>query len=79
MQSDSNPMHLHGHDMFVLAQGHGNYDMVRDVAKYNLVNPPVTNTVLVPRLGWVAVRFVADNPGAYVIYFFFFAKEDTIL
>ncbi|RLM58841.1 hypothetical protein C2845_PM18G11770 [Panicum miliaceum] len=68
MQSDSNPMHLHGHDMFVLAQGHGNYDMVRDVAKYNLVNPPVTNTVLVPRLGWVAVRFVADNPGIWYMH-----------
>ncbi|OEL25785.1 Laccase-15 [Dichanthelium oligosanthes] len=64
MQSESNPMHLHGHDMFVLAQGLGNYDMARDAARYNLVDPPVVNTVLVPRLGWVAVRFVADNPGA---------------
>jgi laccase len=63
MQSDSNPMHLHGYNMFLLAQGHGNYDMERDVARYNLVNPPVVNTVQVPRLGWVAVRFVADNPG----------------
>jgi laccase len=26
MQSDSNPMHLHGHDFFVLAQGCGNYE-----------------------------------------------------
>ncbi|OEL12926.1 Laccase-15 [Dichanthelium oligosanthes] len=64
LQSDSNPMHLHGHDVFVLAQGLGNYDPERDMASYNLVDPPVRNTVLVPRLGWVAVRFVADNPGA---------------
>jgi laccase len=64
MQSDSNPMHLHGHDMFVLAHGLGNYDAARDVASYNLVDPPLKNTVVVPRLGWVAVRFVADNPGA---------------
>ncbi|RCV39288.1 hypothetical protein SETIT_8G211300v2 [Setaria italica] len=68
MQSDSNPMHLHGHNMFVLAQGHGNYDMARDLARYNLVNPPVVNTVLVPRLGWVAVRFVADNPGIWYMH-----------
>lgn len=67
MQSDSNPMHLHGHDMFVLAQGLGNYDPVRDLAKYNLVDPPLRNTVLVPRIGWAAVRFVTDNPGAYMI------------
>jgi laccase len=64
MQSDSNPMHLHGHDMFVLAHGLGNYDAARDVVSYNLVDPPLKNTVVVPRLGWVAVRFVADNPGA---------------
>ncbi|RCV39294.1 hypothetical protein SETIT_8G211800v2 [Setaria italica] len=68
LQSESNPMHLHGHDMFVLAQGSGNYDMERDVAKYNLVNPPLVNTVLVPRLGWVAVRFIADNPGVWYMH-----------
>jgi laccase len=53
--------------MFVLAQGLGNYDPVRDLAKYNLVDPPLRNTVLVPRIGWAAVRFVTDNPGAYMI------------
>jgi laccase len=63
LQGDSNPMHLHGHNMFLLAEGLGNYDAVKDVARYNLVNPPVKNTVLVPNLGWAAVRFVANNPG----------------
>jgi len=65
LQSESNPMHLHGHDVFVLAQGEGNYDAARDVAGYNLVNPAIKGTVNVPRLGWVVIRFVADNPGAY--------------
>ncbi|KAG0530940.1 hypothetical protein BDA96_05G230900 [Sorghum bicolor] len=68
LQSDSNPMHLHGHDMFVLAQGIGNYDAARDEAKFNLVNPARKNTVLVPNLGWAAIRFVADNPGAWFIH-----------
>ncbi|RCV39280.1 hypothetical protein SETIT_8G210600v2 [Setaria italica] len=68
MQSDSNPMHLHGHNMFVLAQGVGNYDAARDVAKYNLVDPPVRNSVLVPRIGWAAIRFVADNPGVWLMH-----------
>ncbi|GJN25639.1 hypothetical protein PR202_gb13492 [Eleusine coracana subsp. coracana] len=68
MQSDSNPMHLHGHDFFVLAQGHGNYDPVRDVRRYNLVDPLLKNTVQVPRLGWAAIRFVADNPGAWFLH-----------
>ncbi|KQJ99779.1 laccase-20 [Brachypodium distachyon] len=68
MQSDSNPMHLHGHDFFVLAHGHGNYDARRDVKSYNLVDPPMKNTVQVPRLGWAAIRFVADNPGAWFMH-----------
>ncbi|KAJ1276583.1 hypothetical protein BS78_05G225500 [Paspalum vaginatum] len=68
MQSGSNPMHLHGHDMFVLAQGFGNYDAARDVPRYNLVDPPVKNTVVVPGLGWAAVRFVADNPGVWYMH-----------
>ena len=50
MQSDSNPMHLRGHD-FLLAQGHDIFDAARDVAIYNLVNPLVMNTVREPRLG----------------------------
>jgi laccase len=65
MAMDSNPMHLHGHNMFVLAQGNGNYNATRDVQRYNLVDPPVRNTVQVPGLGWTAIRFVADNPGMY--------------
>ncbi|KAF8673547.1 hypothetical protein HU200_048630 [Digitaria exilis] len=68
MQSHYNPMHLHGHDMFVLAQGLGNYDAARDVARYNVVDPPVKNTVLVPSLGWAAVWFVADNPGVWYLH-----------
>ncbi|CAO2150884.1 unnamed protein product [Urochloa humidicola] len=68
MQSGSNPMHLHGHDMFVLAQGIGNYDAARDAVRYNLVDPPMKNTVLVPRQGWAAVRFVADNPGVWFMH-----------
>ncbi|PAN16703.1 hypothetical protein PAHAL_3G078600 [Panicum hallii] len=68
MQGDSNPMHLHGHDMFVLAQGLGNFDAAKDRARYNLVDPPLKNTVVVPNLGWVAIRFVADNPGVWYMH-----------
>ncbi|RCV39319.1 hypothetical protein SETIT_8G214000v2 [Setaria italica] len=68
LQGDSNPMHLHGHNIFLLAQGLGNYNAAKDVARYNLVNPPVKNTVLVPNLGWAAVRFVANNPGVWFMH-----------
>ncbi|CAL4910863.1 unnamed protein product [Urochloa decumbens] len=68
LQGDSNPMHLHGHDMFVLAQGIGNFDATKDVERYNLVNPPLKNTVVVPNLGWVAIRFVTNNPGVWYFH-----------
>ncbi|CAM0146251.1 unnamed protein product [Urochloa decumbens] len=68
LQSNAHPMHLHGYDMFVVAQGLGNYDPEKDVARYNLVNPPLKNTVSVPNLGWAAVRFVADNPGVWFLH-----------
>ena len=31
--------------------------------KLNLVNPQMHNTVGVPPGGWVALRFIANNPG----------------
>ncbi|OEL21560.1 Laccase-15 [Dichanthelium oligosanthes] len=68
LQGDSNPMHLHGHDMFVLAQGLGNFNAAKDMSRYNLVNPPLKNTVVVPNLGWVAIRFVANNPGVWFMH-----------
>ncbi|CAL4994644.1 unnamed protein product [Urochloa decumbens] len=68
LQKNAHPMHLHGYDMFVVAQGLGNYDPEKDVVRYNLVNPPLKNTVAVPNLGWAAVRFVADNPGVWFLH-----------
>lgn len=68
MGLENHPMHIHGHNFHVLAQGFGNYDMNRDGMKYNLVNPQVRNTVGVPAGGWAVVRFRADNPGVWFIH-----------
>ncbi|CAM0914154.1 unnamed protein product [Alopecurus aequalis] len=62
-----NPMHLHGHDVFIIAQGLGIYDE-KDVHRYNLVDPPRRNMVDVPRYGWTAIRFVASNPGVWFLH-----------
>nr|CAB3474783.1 unnamed protein product [Digitaria exilis] len=59
---ESHPLHLHGFNFFVVGQGYGNYDAVNDPAKFNLVDPVERNTVGVPAGGWVAIRFLADNP-----------------
>uniref|UniRef100_A0ACD5TYE8 Uncharacterized protein n=1 Tax=Avena sativa TaxID=4498 RepID=A0ACD5TYE8_AVESA len=66
--SNTNPMHLHGHDFFILGQGLGRYDAVRDAQAYNLVDPPARSTALVPIYGWMAIRFVANNPGVWFLH-----------
>lgn len=66
--AESHPMHLHGYGFYVVGRGFGNFDKKRDPSAYNLVDPPHKNTVSVPRNGWVAIRFKANNPGEFHIY-----------
>ena len=61
--AESHPLHLHGFNFFVVGQGFGNFDTSKDPTKFNLVDPIKRNTVGVPSGGWVAIRFLADNPG----------------
>ncbi|XP_008226201.1 PREDICTED: L-ascorbate oxidase-like [Prunus mume] len=66
--SETHPWHLHGHDFWVLGYGTGKFDMMKDVGKYNLVNPIMKNTVPVHPYGWTALRFRADNPGVWAFH-----------
>ncbi|KAL6853691.1 hypothetical protein ACP4OV_019720 [Aristida adscensionis] len=66
--AESHPLHLHGFNFFVVGQGYGNYDPVNDPASFNLVDPVERNTVGVPAGGWVAIRFLADNPGVWFMH-----------
>jgi laccase len=62
--AESHPLHLHGFNFFVVGQGFGNFDPNNDPANFNLIDPAERNTVGVPSGGWVAIRFLADNPGS---------------
>ncbi|CAN4100983.1 unnamed protein product [Withania somnifera] len=66
--AESHPLHLHGYNFYVVGQGSGNFDPKKDPAKYNLVDPVDRNTVGVPSGGWIAIRFLADNPGAWLMH-----------
>ncbi|GFQ04775.1 laccase-17 [Phtheirospermum japonicum] len=66
--AESHPLHLHGFNFFVLGQGFGNFDPSKDPAKFNLFDPAERNTVGVPSGGWVAIRFLADNPGVWFMH-----------
>ncbi|KAG9130205.1 hypothetical protein Leryth_004228 [Lithospermum erythrorhizon] len=65
---ESHPFHLHGYDFYVVGRGNGNFDPVKDPQLFNLVDPAKRNTVNMPPAGWVAIRFVADNPGVWLMH-----------
>ncbi|TGO27265.1 hypothetical protein BPAE_0045g00640 [Botrytis paeoniae] len=64
--AQSHPMHLHGHDFWVLGQGTGTYDST--TANLTLVNAPRRDVVLLPGSGWVVMAFYTDNPGAWIMH-----------
>ncbi|XP_009388612.2 laccase-4-like [Musa acuminata AAA Group] len=66
--TESHPLHLHGYNFFVVGEGFGNFDPASDPAEFNLVDPVERNTVGVPDGGWVAIRFLADNPGVWFMH-----------
>uniref|UniRef100_A0A803LCT0 Laccase n=1 Tax=Chenopodium quinoa TaxID=63459 RepID=A0A803LCT0_CHEQI len=65
---EDHPMHLHGYHFYVVGSGQGNFNPKTDPARFNLVDPPFRNTVGTTPGGWVAIRFVADNPGVWLMH-----------
>lgn len=65
---ENHPIHVHGHNFFIVGSGFGNFNVAKHPAKYNLVDPPERNTVAVPAGGWAAIRLKADNPGVWFIH-----------
>ncbi|KAF2201578.1 putative extracellular dihydrogeodin oxidase/laccase [Delitschia confertaspora ATCC 74209] len=59
------PIHLHGHDLHVLAQGIGEF--TPDI-KPNLDNPSRRDVTNCPIGGYVWIAFRIDNPGAWLLH-----------
>ncbi|GLU06870.1 hypothetical protein SLE2022_238580 [Rubroshorea leprosula] len=62
------PIHLHGFSFYVVGWGLGNFDKDKDPLKYNLVDPPLQNTIAIPVNGWTTIRFKANNPGVWFMH-----------
>lgn len=60
------PIHLHGFDFFVLAQGSGTY--TSGSTTLNLDNPPRRDTAMLPSSGYLVLAFETDNPGAWLMH-----------
>lgn len=51
------------YSFYMIGSDFGIYDHVTDPKSFHLVDSVEVNTFSVPRKGWLASRFVADNPG----------------
>ena len=60
------PIHLHGHDSYVLARGGGLY--LSSIAELALTNPPRRDTINLPSGGFVVLAFETDNPGSWLLH-----------
>lgn len=69
--------HLHGYQFYVVGATSFDHALTKDEAKAldksdelvkrNLLNPVLKDTVRVPRFGVVAIRFIANNPGFWLM------------
>ncbi|XP_018813536.1 laccase-14-like [Juglans regia] len=66
--AENHPMHLHGFSFYVVGIGSGNFNNKTSPKSYNLVDPPEVNTIGVPKNGWLAIRFIANNPGVWFMH-----------
>jgi FtsP/CotA-like multicopper oxidase with cupredoxin domain len=59
------PLHLHGHDFYILSEGFGSYNSSTTL---NLSNPPRRDTALLPAAGFIVLAFETDNPGVWLMH-----------
>ncbi|OJD38659.1 multicopper oxidase [Diplodia corticola] len=60
------PIHLHGHDFFILAAGTGSYE--EGTTTLSLDNPPRRDTATLDASGYLVIAFETDNPGAWLMH-----------
>lgn len=64
--AQAHPIHLHGHDFWVLGSGDGTYDSTTDTL--TTVDAPRRDTAMLPANGWLALAWYTDNPGAWLMH-----------
>lgn len=64
--AQAHPIHLHGHDFWVLAQGTGTYDA--STVDLTLTNAPRRDVAMLPASGYLVLAMYTDNPGAWLMH-----------
>jgi FtsP/CotA-like multicopper oxidase with cupredoxin domain len=62
----NHPIHLHGHDFWVVAQESTTFDL--STFTPNLVNAPRRDVATLPSGGYLAIAFKTDNPGSWIMH-----------
>jgi hypothetical protein len=60
------PIHLHGHDFYIVGSGSGVWDGTTNGLTFN--NPTRRDTATLPAGGFLLIAFPADNPGVWVMH-----------
>ncbi|KAH7150181.1 multicopper oxidase-domain-containing protein [Dactylonectria estremocensis] len=64
----AHPLHLHGHDFALLAQGSNSTKLNTGEVELKFDNPPRRDVALIPTGGYLVVAFRADNPGSWLFH-----------
>lgn len=60
------PIHLHGHDYYIVGRGTGVWDGSTTGLNFN--NPTRRDTATLPSGGYMLLAFPADNPGTWIMH-----------
>jgi iron transport multicopper oxidase len=62
LDEGTHPFHFHGHKFWIMASGDGDYNP----SIPNVQNPVYRDTLAVQQYGYALIRFVSNNPGAWI-------------
>jgi len=63
----AHPIHLHGHDFFLLGTGSGQFSSA-NINQLKFTNPPRRDVAFLPGGGWLVIAYPTDNPGAWLMH-----------
>jgi FtsP/CotA-like multicopper oxidase with cupredoxin domain len=64
----AHPIHLHGHDSYILGAGTGQFSVANNFAQLNFNNPPRRDVAQLQGGGWLVIAYPTDNPGAWLMH-----------
>lgn len=70
------PIHLHGHDFYIIGEGSGTWDGTTTGLKLN--NPTRRDTATIPPGGYLLLAFPADNPGIWMASKYIFSSTPSL-